>query len=139
VQEVFARTLVHLGTFRDDASFLTWAAAIGLHLATDWRRREERRRRLAPPSELGADEVPSAAPVDGARLAEDRDEVRRARAALDRLPDPMRLAVTLRVVEERSYEDVAARLGVDVPRARQWVCRGLRRLRTMLEVRDERT
>jgi len=139
VQEVFARALVHLGTFRSDASFLTWAASIGLHLATDWRRREVRRRRLAPPSGVGGDEVPCARRLDGARLAEDRDEVLRARAALDRLPDPVRLAITLRVVEDRSYEDVAARLGVGVPRVRQWVCRGLRRLREMLEVQDERT
>jgi RNA polymerase sigma factor (sigma-70 family) len=139
VQEVFARALAHLDGFRNDAAFLTWATSIGLHLATDWRRKDERRRRLAPPADVESDAVPCERRLDGARVAEERDEMRRARAALDGLPDAVRAAITLRVVEEMSYEEVAARLAVPVPRARQWVCRGLKRLREQLEVRRERT
>jgi len=134
VQEVFARALAHLDGFRSDAAFLTWATSIGLHLATDWRRREERRRRLVPPADVESDAIACPRGRDAARVAEDRDQVRRAREALDGLPDAVRAAITLRVVEELSYEDVAVRLGVPVPRVRQWVCRGLRRLRESLEV-----
>lgn len=138
LQEVFARALAHLDGFRADAAFLTWATSIGLHLATDWRRREERRRRLVPPSDVEGDAIACPRGRDAARVAEDRDQVRRAREALDGLPDAVRAAITLRVVEEMSYDDVAARLGVPAPRVRQWVCRGLKRLRESLEVRHER-
>jgi DNA-directed RNA polymerase specialized sigma24 family protein len=50
----------------------------------------------------------------------------------------MRLAVTLRIVEDLSYEEVAARLAAPVPRVRTWVSRGLDRLRRTLETRDDR-
>ncbi len=61
-----------------------------------------------------------------------RDEVRRAREALDRLPEPQRLAVTLRVVEARDYGEIAEALDIEPGLARTWVSRGLKRLREML-------
>ena len=72
-----------------------------------------------------------------AETAECREESVRARAALDALPEAMRIAVTLRVVEDLSYEEVAARLAAPVPRVRTWVSRGLDRLRKELEVRND--
>ncbi|MCE9637901.1 MAG: RNA polymerase sigma factor [Planctomycetes bacterium] len=134
VQEVFARTLAHVGGFRSDASFLTWATSIGLHLASDWRRTGERRRRLAPTVDVAVAEPPCRhADLARAEL-ESRDDLARARRALDALPDEMRIAVTLRVVEDETYETIAARMNAPLPRVRQWVCRGLKRLRGALEV-----
>jgi RNA polymerase sigma factor (sigma-70 family) len=60
------------------------------------------------------------------------------RAALDALPTRLRLAVTLRIVEDLTYEEVASRLAAPVPRVRTWVSRGLGRLRKELEADDER-
>lgn len=139
LQESFARTLAGLDGFEGRSSFLTWAAAVTLHLASDWARRDARRRRLVPLAPVDPDRAPAAAERGPAAAAEERDEVRRAREALGRLPEPQRIAVTLRVVESREYEDVARRLGVEAGLARQWVCRGLRRLREELDgVRHER-
>jgi RNA polymerase sigma-70 factor (ECF subfamily) len=128
LQDVFARTLAGLDGFEGRSTFLTWSASVALHLAVDWSRRDARRRRLVP--------LESPAALDGveggdgpAAAAEERDEVRRAREALGRLPDGQRTAVTLRVVESLEYDEVARRLGVEPGVARQWVCRGLKRLR----------
>jgi RNA polymerase sigma-70 factor (ECF subfamily) len=137
VQETFARALANLGGFRRRASFLTWTASIALNLATDWKRRERRRARLAPRADVDGDEVATLASRDVHDAAQRREESERARAALDALPDSLRLAVTLRVVEDLSYEDVASRLAVSVPRVRTWVSRGLGRLRRSLEVRHD--
>ena len=136
VQEVFARTLANLDEFRSDASFLTWATSIGLHLATDWRRTGERRRRLAPPVDVDDAQPAARGAVDVLTAAERRDEVERARRAIDALPERLRIAVTLRVVEDETYEEIAARMRAPLPRVRQWVCRGLRKLRAALEVPD---
>jgi RNA polymerase sigma-70 factor (ECF subfamily) len=151
VQEVFARALVHVEGFRGDAAFLTWAVSIGLRIAVDHARRESVRRRVTPATDFtaaGAGEpvrLASAAdrgdvaerpcPAAAAALdaVEQADDHRRAREALEALPAPMRVAVTLRVVEDLDYGEVAARLGVPLPRVRQWVCRGLRRLRAALD------
>jgi len=135
VQETFARALANLGGFRRKASFFTWTATIALNLATDWSRRERRRARLAPRADVEGDDVPAPAECDAAQR---REDVERARAALDALPTTIRLAVTLRIVEDLTYEETATRLGAPVPRVRTWVSRGLGRLRRTLEVRDER-
>ena len=134
VQETFARALAHLPGFARRASFPTWTSSIALNLATDWARKEKRRARLAPRADVEGDEVP--APALAMDLLERREEADRARAALDALPTTLRLAVTLRVVEDLSYDEIAARLDATVPRVRTWVSRGLSRLRRLLEVPD---
>src|SRR5688572_25560120 len=104
VQETFARALTHLGGFRGRASFVTWAGSIALNLASDWRRKETRRARLTPRADVEHDALPCAQTPQGSDLVQRREDAATARAALDELPAPMRLAVTLRVVEELSYE-----------------------------------
>lgn len=132
VQETFARALTHLPGFRRRSSFLTWTATIALNLATDWGRKERRRARLAPRADVEQDDV-AHGDACAADLAQRREDAEIARAALDALPTSLRLAVTLRVVEDLSYEEVAMRLAAPVPRVRTWVSRGLERLRRKLE------
>jgi RNA polymerase sigma-70 factor (ECF subfamily) len=134
LQDTFARALTHLPGFRARSSFVTWMATIALNLTSDWIRKERRRARLAPRADEDADAVPGRSAADP---IEAREESARARAALDTLPVPMRVAVTLRVVEDLTYEEVAARLAAPVPRVRTWVSRGLGRLRQSLEVRHD--
>lgn len=62
--------------------------------------------------------------------AELRDRVR---ARMERLAPGLRDAVSLRVVEERSYPDVAAALGISEENARARVSRGLRALAEPVE------
>jgi RNA polymerase sigma-70 factor (ECF subfamily) len=133
LQEVFARTLANVGTFRGQASYVTWAASIGMNLAIDWRRKRARRERLTPRADVEHDDVAHPDGAHALETVERRDEARRARAALDALPDVQRLAITLRVVEELTYDDVAERMGVPVGRVRTWVSRGLKRLRDALD------
>lgn len=132
VQDVFARALVHVTTFRGDACFLTWATTIGTNLALDWRRRETVRRRTSD-SAASPDDVPCTAGERARAAVDEADDVRRAREALGTLPERMRLAITMRVVEGLDYETVAERLAAPLPAVRQWVSRGLRRLRETME------
>ena len=134
LQEVFARSLSKLDDFGGRSSFATWAGAIAINLATDWQRKQARRRRLAPPADVEQDAVPSPAAERPHRAVEAREEAARAREAIDGLPLRMRLAVTLRVVEDLPYETVGERLDAPVTTVRTWVSRGLRRVREMLEV-----
>jgi RNA polymerase sigma-70 factor (ECF subfamily) len=57
----------------------------------------------------------------------------RVRAELERLSAEQREALRLRVVEERSYEEVADALGISEQAARARVSRGLRALAQSLE------
>lgn len=83
---------------------------------------------------LGVERV-AAQPEELARVEElaGSEEMRRTVAAeLGRLPEHQRVAVTLRVVEELAYPEVALRLDVSEQTARARVSRGLRTLRTTL-------
>lgn len=80
-------------------------------------------------------ERPPAQPEELARVEElaGSAEMRQCVAAeLGRLPEPQRAAVTLRVVDELGYPEVAARLQVSEQTARARVSRGLRTLRATL-------
>jgi len=134
VQEVFTKALKNLERFDGRSSFATWAGTIALNLATDWRRKQARRRRLAPPSDVEQDTVPDGSASGPSRAAQLREEADLARAAIEKLPIRMRMAVTLRVIEEQPYETVAEHLDAPVTTIRTWVSRGLQQVRAALEV-----
>jgi RNA polymerase sigma factor (sigma-70 family) len=76
---------------------------------------------------------------DDLRLIEQRAELADLRGALGeelvRLSSEQRRALELRVVQERSYEEVAREMGISEPAARARVSRGLRTLGRALDVR----
>lgn len=66
------------------------------------------------------------------RIAIARDEVKRLRAALERLPPRCREIVTMRKVEGISQHDVAERLGIAQGTVEKQVAKGVRMLADML-------
>jgi RNA polymerase sigma factor (sigma-70 family) len=116
-----------------DAPAAAWLLGIARHKWLESRRRgrvEDRVRRelrLAPVRLEDEDLV----------LVEERASAGAARlgALLERLPADQRAALVARVVDERSYVDIASELGCSEQVVRQRVSRGLRRLRTLMEPR----
>ena len=76
LQEAFAKALSNLDRFGGRSSFATWAGAIAINLATDWQRKQARRRRLAPTTDVEQDSVPAAG--GSLRAVEVREEADRA-------------------------------------------------------------
>jgi RNA polymerase sigma factor (sigma-70 family) len=122
VSEVFAAALVHRRRF-DPArgTGAAWLIGIAQHKIADARRRGAVELKLY--RRLGATPI-AAAPVsdeiDGMEL-------------LDVLPDDQRRAVTLRVVSDRSYAQIAADEAVSAQTARKRVSRGLAALRARMQ------
>ena len=128
--DTFAVALQHRGRFRGHTAeeAEAWLFAIARsQLSRYWRRGSAERRALAlvGPDRTSSGQAELERIEDLAALREQRRDVRRAVARLS--PDQA-YAVQQRIVLERSYDDVAAELGVseDVVRAR--VSRGLRAL-----------
>jgi len=115
-QETIVRVLRSLDRLRDGDRFLPWALRIATNLWTD-------RRRQARPSALVLD-VAAADPPEGLE-----DVVRELRA----LPDPYRIALTLRYLEGLDYDDICRILDVPGGTARSHVARGLRLLRERMD------
>jgi RNA polymerase sigma factor (sigma-70 family) len=133
--ETFAAAVADRRAFRGgDAA--AWLYGIARHQLLQWYRRAGVERRalaklgLDPPG-LTDDEYERIEELSG--LASLRGRVAELLAAL---PEEHRLALRMRVVEERGYDELAAALGVDEQAARARVSRALRGLATQLE--DER-
>jgi RNA polymerase sigma-70 factor, ECF subfamily len=136
--EIFARALLSRSRFRghsaDDAKAWLFGIARNL-LAEYWRTGAIERRAL----ERTGIEPPTLSPQEIERVEELADTRALRLAAHDgfvELSASEREALQLRVIEELSYREVAARLGLKEPAARARVSRALRALAKRLDTVD---
>jgi RNA polymerase sigma factor (sigma-70 family) len=131
--EVFAAALISSHRYRPErGSVAGWLLGIARNKLRESRRRrrveESARRRLGFESAVLADEdldrVEELAGMDGAILA-----------LLDDLPEEQRVALSSRVIEDRSYSEMAAQLSCSELVLRKRVSRALQTLRSQLEER----
>lgn len=115
-QDVLVAVATSIGSFRGEASVLTWLQTV----ATNCSLRFVERRRDA----LSLDQPNSFEPSWSERftsLAADRMLVQRAIAEL---PEHHRVAVTLRDIEHLSYAEIAERLELNINTVRAHIARG---------------
>ena len=116
-QEAFVRAYRALPRFRGDSKFSSWLYRIATNRALT---HLKKRRRRAVTVDIESGPHVEAGVVDDAggqemspELMVRDDEFRRAvRAAVQELPEQYRVVVTLFYLEERSYREVAATLGI---------------------------
>lgn len=141
VQEAYAHAFEKLGSFRGDASLLTWMARIVLNEA--YGRLRQRRRVvemdqvessqadggqiLAFPSKFGSEDPAAAAA---------REQIRRlVERAVDELPEPFRIVFVMREIEECTVEETAVALDILPETVKTRLHRARRLLRTALQDR----
>jgi RNA polymerase sigma-70 factor (ECF subfamily) len=136
-QETFVRAYRNLMNLRDEARLSTWLFGIAKNVA-----RESLRSRQREDRRVGLDESPvlnlkdGAQPPEGQLLSKELNGV--IHSALDALDDDKRLVFSLKVFQQRSYEEIAeitgfsiAKLKTDLHRARAEM---RRRIKPYLEV-----
>lgn len=138
VQEVFVKAFFSLGKFREDAAFGTWITRIAINRARDEIKRQS--------GKVSLDTEPAEDAVDSLRdrLATDEhqdgaaNEAREAAVSgvvgrtVARLPDRLRVVVTLKDMEGNSYQEVARILNCSLGTVKSRHARGRARLRQML-------
>lgn len=129
VQETFVRAYRAMPRFRGDFHLRAWLHRILTNVCHDEGARRQRDVKLF---DLVSSQV--AVEVDPVDVDLDRMDVSRdvVAAALDSLPTSYREALTLRYVQELSYEEVAAATGVTEGNARVRVMRGRAALKRAL-------
>ena len=132
--ETFAEAFASRSRFRDRGQGgVGWLYAIGKHQLARFYRQGAVDRRARARLGLPSREI---SPEDHERI-EDLIDLREVRSAISEafasLSSEQREAMTLRVVEGRSYDDVARRLDCTEQAARARVSRGLHRLAALLE------
>lgn len=123
VQDALVKAWRAFGRFRRNAPMRPWLLRIVANEARNRRRSAGRRERLALRASPG-----EAAPSPE-EAAVDADERARLLAALDELPDGMRLVLACRHLLSLSEEETAAALGVRVGTVKSRSARALARLR----------
>jgi RNA polymerase sigma-70 factor (ECF subfamily) len=109
------------------------AAKFGRRYRTTQKRRVEREGAMAGPAMAAG---PSDAPTPSVALIAD-EQADRLRRALERLPEDYRRVVTLRYVEQFSFEEIGRRMGRTPNAARLLWLRAIERVRLELGSRDE--
>lgn len=126
-QEALINALRALHTFRGDASFRTWLLRIALNAARTIARRQYHRREVA----LEAAVEVAASDVGAADSVALKDEADRANRLLAQLPEKQRMAVTLRVNQGLSYQEIGRVLDCTEGAARVNYHLGVKRLREL--------
>lgn len=121
-QESFIKAYQSLAYFRGEASFFTWVARIGIHLAHDHRRRSGLEPKTLDFEQL-VEAAPSAASRAPERGASRQDLSLQLADALRRLPDSLRTVTALRLFENRDYDEVADITGLRPATVRAQVMR----------------
>ena len=114
-QETFVRAYKNLGSLNDAEKLSTWLFGIARNVALEFlrtRRREERKVELDDPLVLN---LSNDEPLpEGQLLNKEFNEV--IRVALDALDEDKRTVFTLKVFQQRSYEEIALITGFSIPK-----------------------
>jgi RNA polymerase sigma-70 factor (ECF subfamily) len=122
-QDVFVAAAAGLDDFKPGATpVLAWLYTVAQRRLADEARRSARLAAAQPP-------LPPASPNG---LAYGAEVGRALRAALGRLPEPQRRIVAMKLLEGRTFADIAARLDTTEAAAKMRLARALARLRDEL-------
>lgn len=135
-QEAFLRAWEHLDRWKADQPFWPWLVRIAVNAARDALKKS----RPLDFADLPVDPGESLVTLDPGpeALLEQADQLHRLATAVDCLPAPYRLAITLRYQAELSYEEIGAALNLPVNTVRTHLRRAKQQLRSLLDSDDER-
>ena len=129
-QECFVKAYESLRFYRGEGRFEAWLLRIALHLARDHYRRSGRSGAALALAGEGFD--PEARGGEPVHDLSHRELVGALGEAIDRLPEGLRAALVLRVLEGMEYEDVAEATGLRPGTVRTQVMKARRTLARVL-------
>lgn len=126
-QEIFFKAWRSARSFRGDSAFSTWLYRVAVNACLNHRQRAKAR---PDPVSLTADLESGDPQAHDALVASERDV--RLRAALASLPPRQRLALALASFEDKTYEEIAAAMGVSLGAVESLLFRARQNLAAML-------
>lgn len=121
-QEAFLKAFKKLGSFHGDAEFGTWLHRIVVNVCLD----ELRRRGRQAHGEETPERPDTSVPANPERSLLERERNGQVMNALAALKPNLREVVFLRYLEERSYGEIAAEMGVPPGTVAAWLSRALK-------------
>ena len=146
-QETFIKAYRALPNFRGDSAFYTWLYRIGVNTAKNWL--AAHRRRVPTSTEADSEEAEGYAEGDllresdtPERLLMSKQIAETVNAAMEKLPEDLRTAITLREIEGLSYEEIALVMDCPIGTVRSRIFRARdaisEKLKPLLDVAPDR-
>jgi RNA polymerase sigma-70 factor (ECF subfamily) len=139
-QDIFLKIFKSLNTFDRRANFQTWLVSVSRNLCIDHYRSVRKERETIDRDVDAGELMPAAATPSAYAELEQRDRVTLLREALALLPTSLRKAVTMRDLQELSYQEIAEREHLPegtvksrINRGRAELARQIQRLRAKFE------
>lgn len=130
-QETFVRAYRNLGALRDEVKLSTWLFGIARNVARESLRERRREQSNIELEHSAALEVCDERPSPAGELL-DKELNGRMRDALLRLDEDKRLVFTLKVYQQRSYDEIAEITGFSIPKVRNDLHRARAEMRRRL-------
>ncbi len=135
-QEAFIKAWRGLRFYKFESSFSTWLYRLASNVCIDFLRQQKRRAAdsLTVTGEDGGDtelEIPDSAPMPEQQVTA-REEQAQIAAALRQLDEEFRLVLTLRVVEDLSYEEIGAVMDLKPGTVKSRIARARTKLKKIL-------
>jgi RNA polymerase sigma-70 factor (ECF subfamily) len=131
-QDVFVQVFRQLGTFRGESSFTTWLHRVAVTTSLNSMRKVRRLR----DREADLDEASTFA-FEGGSGEVDHDVREALAAAIESLPDSLRVALVMHAIEGYTHTEIGAALGIAEGTSKKRVFDARARLRTMLAIHRE--
>ena len=126
-QEAFIKAYRALGNFRGDSAFYTWLYRIAINTAKNYLVARARRNSDYEIDIDDAEQIQNAPELKGMDTPEQQllnEEIIEAiKTAIEKLPEEMRIAITLREFEGMSYEEIAETMDCPVGTVRSRIFR----------------
>lgn len=136
VQEVFVKAYFALERFEGRSTFKTWLTRVKANHCLNYLRRHRGVNYVTlDDDEAAASDRLREAPT-APRDLERRDERAQVTAALDALPDTLRVPLVLREVDGLAYEEIAETLGIGLSAAKMRVKRAREQFRLIFGAHD---
>jgi RNA polymerase sigma-70 factor (ECF subfamily) len=124
-QEVFITVFKNLKNFRYESQFTTWLYRITINKCKDYLRKKKVRRIFSPVDEDYNYRVEE--------IDENSDVRIIIRQAINKLPDKLRIPISLRDLEGLSYQEIAEAMDLDLGTVKSRIFRARESLKKILE------
>ena len=135
-QETFLKAWRAISLFQFDSKFSTWLCRIASNTCIDFLRKQKKRQTIsltAVDEDNEAYEIAvSDSSLDPARIAEAAQDREMVFQALQSLPADYRIALSLRAIEDMSYDQIAEALNLSPGTVKSRISRARERIRRLL-------
>lgn len=135
-QEVFIEVYKSIDTYRSEASLSTWIYRLTVNKSLDFLRQKKRKKRgFGMVHKMEQNDLEALSEVDNVEasaIIENKERLMLLRAAIDKLPERQRIAISLSKINELGQKEVADLMNTSVASVEALLIRGKKKLHEIL-------